>query len=165
MASDLVRTVIEPIEWQQSAVLSSGSVPVVQINEPTRDSDHCASQDPAIEEPGQDSLVKARYASTVLRVAQTADQHTAARLLSGLARDFPSRNERVEIAELHFRAIDSFVELATALRTNWLKAARPLEESGECGYGMASSRQWFVRLVPSARVGARQIMPKQHRLS
>ena len=111
MASDLVRTVIEPIEWQQSAVLSSGSVPVVQINEPTRDSDHCASQDPAI---GQDSLVKARYASTVLRVAQTADQHTAARLLSGLARDFPCRNERVEIAELHFRAIDSFAELATA---------------------------------------------------
>ena len=112
MASDLVRTVIEPIEWQQSAVLSSGSVPVVQINEPTRDSDHYASQDPAI---GQDSLVKARYASTVLRVAQTEDQHTAARLLSGLARDFPCRNERVEIAVLHFRAIDSFVELATAL--------------------------------------------------
>jgi hypothetical protein len=115
MASDLVRTVIEPIEWQQSAVLSSGSVPVVQMNVPTRDSDHCASQGPAIEEPGQDSLVKARYASTVLRVAQTADQHTAARLLSGLARDFPCRSERLEIAELHFRAIDSFFELATAL--------------------------------------------------
>jgi hypothetical protein len=49
-------------------------------------------------------------------VAQTADQHTAARLLSGLAREFPCRNERVEIAELHFRAIDSFFELATALK-------------------------------------------------
>lgn len=116
MASDLVGTVIEPIKWQQSAVLSSGSLPVVKISEPTRDSDYSAAQDPALGEPGQDSLVKARYASTVLRVAQTADQRTAARLLGGLARDFPCRNERVEIAELHFRAIDSFVELATALR-------------------------------------------------
>ena len=61
--------------------------------------------------------MKARYASTVLRVAQAADQQTAARLLSGLAREFPCRNERLEIAELHFRAIDSFFELATALRS------------------------------------------------
>ena len=115
MPSDLVRTVMGPIEWQQSAVSGSGSLPVVQMYEPTRDSDQSASQDLAIGDPGQDSLVKARYASTVLRVAQTADQHTAARLLSGLAREFPCRNERLEIAELHFRAIDSFLELATAL--------------------------------------------------
>ena len=117
MASDLVGTVIEQIEWQQSAVFGSGSLPVVQTYEPMRDSDHCAAQDPALGEPGQDSLVKARYASTVLRVAQAADQQTAARLLSGLAREFPCRNERLEIAELHFRAIDSFFELATALRS------------------------------------------------
>jgi hypothetical protein len=103
------------VERQQSAALGSGSLPVVQIYEPTR-SDQSASQDLAIGDLGQDSLIKARYASTVLRVAQTADQHTAARLLSGLAREFPCRNERVEIAELHFRAIDSFFELATALK-------------------------------------------------
>ena len=116
MPGDLVGTVIGLIEGQQSAASGSGSQPIVQIYEPRRDSQHSASQHPAIGEPGQDSLVKARYASTVLRVAQTADQHTAARLLSGLARDFPSRNERVEIAELHFSAIDSFAELATALK-------------------------------------------------
>jgi len=115
MPSDLVRTVMGPIEWQQSAVSGSGSLPVVQMYEPTRDSDQSASQDLAIGDPGQDSLVKARYASMVLRVAQTADQQTAARLLSGLACEFPCRNERLEIAELHFRAIDSFLELATAL--------------------------------------------------
>jgi hypothetical protein len=116
MPSDLVGTVIGLIERQQSPVSGSGSLPAVRIYTPTVGSDHSATKDPAIEEPGRDSLVKARYASTVLRVAQTADQHTAARLLSGLARDFPSRNERVEIAELHFRAIDSFAELATALK-------------------------------------------------
>ena len=66
-------------------------------------------------EPGHDSLIKARYASTVLRVAQTVDQQTAARLVSGLSRDLPCPTERPEIAELHFRAINSFSELATAL--------------------------------------------------
>ena len=69
----------------------------------------------AIREPGHDSLIKARYASTVLRVAQTVDQQTAARLVSGLSRDFPCPTERPEIAELHFRAVNSFSELATAL--------------------------------------------------
>jgi hypothetical protein len=115
MPGDLVGTVIGLIEGQQSAASGSGSQPIVQIYEPRRDSQHSASQHPAIGEPGQDSLVKARYASTVLRVAQTVDQHTAVRLLNGLVRDFPCRNERLEIAELHFRAIDSFSELATAL--------------------------------------------------
>ena len=72
-------------------------------------------QSPAFGDPGHDSLMKARYASTVLRVAQTVDQQTAARLVSGLSRDFPCPTERPEIAELHFRAINSFSELATAL--------------------------------------------------
>jgi len=72
-------------------------------------------QSPAFGDPGYDSLMKAKYASTVLRVAQTVDQQTAARLVSGLSRDFPCPTERPEIAELHFRAINSFSELATAL--------------------------------------------------
>jgi hypothetical protein len=116
MPGDMVGTVIGLIDGQQNAASGNGSLPIVQIYEPRRDSHHSATRDPAIGEPGWDSLVKARYASTVLRVAQTVDQHTAERLLSGLARDFPCRNERVEIAELHFRAIDSFAELATALK-------------------------------------------------
>ena len=66
-------------------------------------------------DPDDDSLIKAKYASSVLRVAQTLDQQTAARIVSGLSRDFPCPTERPEIAELHLRAINSFSELATAL--------------------------------------------------
>ena len=36
-----------------------------------------------------DSLIKARYASTILRIAQGADRQTAARLVWGIARDLP----------------------------------------------------------------------------
>jgi len=106
MPSDLLGAVIQLLEHQQSAAF--GSETVAQMVEPTRGSLE-------IEDPGHDSLIKARYASTVLRIAQTVDQQTAARLVSGLSRDFPSPAERAEIAELHFRAINSFSELATAL--------------------------------------------------
>jgi hypothetical protein len=37
----------------------------------------------------KDSEIKARYALAVLRVARAADRETAARLVQGLARDFP----------------------------------------------------------------------------
>src|SRR6516162_7379522 len=87
----------------------------VQIFEPTSDNFDGGRRFRAIGDRGHDSLIKARYASTVLRVAQTVDQQTAARLVSGLSRDFPCPTERREIAELHFRAINSFSELATAL--------------------------------------------------
>ena len=62
-----------------------------------------------------DSLVKARYASTVLRVAQTTDTNTAARLVGGLARDLPLPNELPQIVETHLFAIDSFIQLASSL--------------------------------------------------
>ena len=62
-----------------------------------------------------DSLIKARYALTILRVAQGTDRQTAARLIWGLARDRPHPNERPEIARLHLAAINSFAQLATAL--------------------------------------------------
>jgi hypothetical protein len=42
----------------------------------------------------KDSDIKARYALTVLRVAQAADRETAARLVQSLARDFPHPEER-----------------------------------------------------------------------
>jgi hypothetical protein len=114
MPSDLVGAVVQALEQQQSAAFGSETPPVVQIVEPTRGNLHGDRRFPAIGDPGHDSLIKARYASTVLRVAQTADQQTAARLVGGLSRDFPSPTERPEIAELHFRAIKSFSELATA---------------------------------------------------
>jgi hypothetical protein len=62
-----------------------------------------------------DSLIKARYALTILRVAQAADRQTAARLVSGLVRDFPHPDERPEIARIHVAAINLFARLATAL--------------------------------------------------
>jgi hypothetical protein len=115
MPSDLIGAVIQLLEQQPSAAFGSEIPPVVQTVEPTRGSLDGARRLSAIEDPGHDSLIKARYASTVLRVAQTVDQQTAARLVSGLSRDFPSPTERREIAELHLRAINSFSELATAL--------------------------------------------------
>ena len=62
-----------------------------------------------------DSLIKARYALTILRVAQHVDRKTAARLVWGIARDLPHPNERPEIARIHLGAINSFARLATSL--------------------------------------------------
>ena len=116
MPSDLVGAVVQALEQQQRPASGSEIPPVVQIVEPTRGSLDGGRRFPAIGDPGHDSLIKARYASTVMRVAQTVDdQQTAARLVSGLSRDFPCPTERPETAELHFRAIKSFSELATAL--------------------------------------------------
>ena len=115
MPSDLIGALVQLLEQQQSAAaFGSEILPVVQSFEPTRDSLD-GGRGFSAEDPGHDSLIKARYASTVLRIAQTVDQQTAARLLSGLSRDLPCPTERPEIAELHFRAINSFSELATAL--------------------------------------------------
>ena len=115
MPSDLVGPVVQVPEQQQSATFGGKIPPVGQIFEKTRGDLDSGRRHSAIEDPGHDSLIKARYASTVLRIAQTVDQLTAARLVSGLSRDFPCPTERPEIAELHFRAINSFSELATAL--------------------------------------------------
>jgi len=62
-----------------------------------------------------DSLIKARYASTVLRVARTSDHQTAARLVRAISRDLPLESEIPEIADLHRRAIAAFDQLATSL--------------------------------------------------
>jgi hypothetical protein len=115
MASDLVGAVVQALEQQRRPASGSAIPPVVQIVEPTRGNLDGDRRLPPIRDAGHDSLIKARYASTVVRVAQTVDQQTAARLVSGLSRDFPCPTERPEIAELHFRAINFFSELATAL--------------------------------------------------
>jgi hypothetical protein len=66
--------------------------------------------------PADDSLIKARYASTILRVAQTSDRDAAARLVGSIAGDLPLQSELPEILDIHLRAIVSFVQLATSLR-------------------------------------------------
>jgi hypothetical protein len=98
------------------------------------------------EDPDHDSLLKARYASTVLRVAQTVDQQVAARLVSGLSRDFPCPSECAEIAELHFRAINSFSELATALDSETASKQEHLWKSAT-----DAAAAWLnavIRLIP-----------------
>ncbi len=76
----------------------------------------------------RDSEVKARYALAVLKVAQSADRESAARLVRGLAKDVPHPEERREIAVLHFEAIEAFEELAESLQVSeavspfWQKA-------------------------------------------
>jgi hypothetical protein len=64
----------------------------------------------------RDSLIKARYASTILRVARSCDREMAARLIAAIARDFPLESEVPKIADIHRRAIVSFVQLADTLR-------------------------------------------------
>jgi hypothetical protein len=66
----------------------------------------------------RDSEIKARYALSVLRVAQLTDRETASRLVQGLARDFPHPDEVREIAALHFDAIAAFENLAEELRAS-----------------------------------------------
>jgi hypothetical protein len=66
----------------------------------------------------RDSEIKARYALAVLGVAQVADRETAARLVRGLAKDFPHPDEKREVASLHFEAIEAFEKLADGLRVS-----------------------------------------------
>jgi hypothetical protein len=82
----------------------------------------------------RDGDVKARYALALLGVAQMADCETAARLVQNLIKDGPRPDERPEIAELHFRAIEVFKQLALSLsdpklqvRPAW-KTARDVTE-------------------------------------
>lgn len=71
--------------------------------------------EPSPARAGEDSRIKARFALTVLRVAQSSDQPTAARLIRGLARDLPHRNEQPDIANIHLRVIEVFSQLETSL--------------------------------------------------
>jgi hypothetical protein len=89
--------------------------------------------------PADDSLIKARYASTILRVAQTSDREVAARLVGSIAGDLPLQNELPEVADIHLRAIASFVQLATSLRdkTN-PKQQPPWKTALDAGGGLAS---------------------------
>ena len=145
MPSDLVGAVVQALEQQQSAAFGSETPPVVQIVELTRGNLDDDRRLPAIRDPGHDSLIKARYASTVVRVAQTVDdQQTAARLVSGLSRDFPCPTERPEIAELHFRAINSFSELTTALYNEAASKREHLWKSA-----MDSAATWLNAVTPS----------------
>jgi len=60
------------------------------------------------------------------------------------ARDFPCPTERPEIAELHFRAINSFSELTTALYNEAASKREHLWKSA-----MDSAATWLNAVTPS----------------
>jgi hypothetical protein len=64
-----------------------------------------------------DSLTKAKYAFTILKVAKTVDRDTAARLIEGLATDFPAHDDRPDVARAHEMATDIFGQLVDSIRS------------------------------------------------
>jgi hypothetical protein len=120
--SDSIEAVMRALQRQQSEAYEREPIPAEPIIEVARAFlPRSPTQNARIEGPGRlapadDSLIKARYASTILRVAQTSDRETAARLVGSIAGDLPLQSELPEIADIHLRAIASFVQLATSLR-------------------------------------------------
>ena len=111
-----------------------------------------------------DSLTKARYALTILRVAQGADQQTAARLVWGLVRDLTHANERPGIARIHLAAVGSAFRGA-----GWIAATNSYIRRRLVAFGYANRMHIFEmvrRLPPGAeRVAAlEQIRDFQTRL-
>ena len=105
---DPVEAVIQALERQMSKSVRAEYLRPEPITEVMRGD---AAQNGKVENASQgmrsnDSLVKARYAWRVLRVAQTTDTNTAPRLVRGLARDLPLPNELPQILEIHLRAIE-----------------------------------------------------------
>ena len=119
---DSIEAVMQALQRQQSEAYEREPIPAEPIIEVARAFlPRSPTQNARIEGPGRlapadDSLIKARYASTILRVAQTSDREAAARLVGSIAGDLPLQSELPEIADIHLRAIASFVQLATSLR-------------------------------------------------
>src|SRR5260370_27976756 len=119
---DSIEAVMQALQRQQSEATARVPIPAEPIIEVARAFlPRSPTQNARIERPGRlapadDSLIKARYASTILRVAQASDREAAARLVGSIAGDLPLQSELPEIADIHLRAIASFVQLATSLR-------------------------------------------------
>jgi len=120
--SDSIEAVMRALQRQQSEAYERELIPAEPIIEvaraflPRSPTQNARIGGPGGSAPANDSLIKARYASTILRVAQTSDREAAARLVGSIAGDLPLQSELPEIADIHLRAIDSFVQLATSLR-------------------------------------------------
>jgi hypothetical protein len=107
------------------------------------------AQNSRINDPGRlaagDSLIKSRYASTILKVARRSDRETAARLVRGISRDFPLRGEIPEIANLHHRAIASFDRLATSL----VDAIDPIKQQPLWKAALDAAAEWLRAVQPN----------------
>jgi hypothetical protein len=120
--SDSIEAVMRALQRQQSEAYEREPIPAVPIIEvaravlPRSPTQNARIKGPGRLAPADDSLIKARYASTILRVAQTSERETAVRLVGSIAGDLPLQSELPEIADIHLRAIASFVQLASSLR-------------------------------------------------
>jgi hypothetical protein len=67
-----------------------------------------------------DSLIKANYARSLLRVARNSPKDDALKLIESLAREVPNRDTKLEIANAHRSATAAFTQLATSIRVSAL---------------------------------------------
>jgi len=71
------------------------------------------------------SLIQARYAFALLRIAKTSDREAALRLLAGLVGDRPLPGVKQELANLHHDAIEAFGSVIDVLQTGSSVAVPP----------------------------------------
>jgi hypothetical protein len=168
---DQVMAVVQALERQQGEATGTSLTPAEPINEVARafllsTSKQNARIQPSptqntaippsatlsyrIKDPGQlaanDSLIKSRYASTILRIARASDRETAARLVRGISRDFPLHSEIPEIADIHRRAIASFDQLATSL----VDAANPVKQQPLWKAALDAAAEWLRAVQTSS---------------
>ena len=68
-------------------------------------------------DPDRASLIKARYALTILKNAKGSDRSTALRMVESLVIDSASLEESTLVAEAHHGALIKFRDLAEAFRS------------------------------------------------
>jgi hypothetical protein len=139
---------IPPSVAQKAAIPPSAKQSTIALN-PTRSTANplAGAQTARIEDPGRltnDSLIKSRFASTVLKVARISDPNTAARLVSAISRDLPLHDEIPEFADVHRRAIVSFDELATSLA-----GAQNLKQEFFWNRALDAAAEWLRAVEPS----------------
>ena len=71
------------------------------------------------------SLIQARYAFALLRIAKISDSDAALRLLEGLVGDRPWPGINQELANLHHNAIEAFNRVIDVLQTGSSVAVPP----------------------------------------
>jgi hypothetical protein len=142
---DQVIAVMQALQRQQSEI----PIPAEPVSEVARGFRLSSpTRNARIESPGQrafnDSLIKARYASTILRVARTSDRETAARLVRSISRDLPLHSELPEVADIHLRAIASFDQLATSLVDATNSKQQPLWKTA-----LDAAAEWLRLVQPN----------------
>ena len=85
-------------------------------------------------DPDRASLIKARYALTILKTAKGADRSTALRLIESLVIDSATSGESPGVADAHREAVRKFTELAESFRSSrdagplWYPAERAAQK-------------------------------------